>query len=634
MIKITASNREEAVKEALLLFTEKGERVTPDDLLIEEVGTTGGFLGLGKKKVFQISIKREEEQREEEKREEEKREREKPQEKEKQEKEVKREIIEEGDEASDSSPPIDGSFKISIKNQGVMLKVFPPESGGDAITIGQVKEDLKRKKVVDIEEELLQDTVMEASSKWVAIAPRKRELDRDAQLSFRIRKKGREAYVDYLPPLGGKNLTKISISQALKEAGITHGVERALLESLIGKRKKTQGLLIARGDEPTPGKDAYLKYHYTREKKSFGVEREDGSIDFRSLDNIVNALPGDTLVSKVPPKPGRPGKTVTGEEIPPPKPKDIRLPKGKNVEISQDGLQLRAAIEGQVVETGNVVNVFAVYTVNGDVNMEVGNIDFIGNVNVHGDVHEGFSIKARGDVFVKGGVNAASIDSGGSIQIGKGFQGRKKGILKAKGDIRALFVENGKVMAQGDVIIGRAVMHSIIQAGGNLQVLGKGLLVGGSAMTGKMVEATTLGSSLATPTEIQVGVGPQTREKIMTIEEQMEELQENLKKTEKAIAFLLQKKKDEGRLPEDKESLLKRMVDTRKYLKTRIAEFEQEYQILGESLMNLQGGKIKVKGKIYTGVTLSIGSAQRRIRDQMSHTTFVFHEGEVISTSY
>lgn len=600
-MEITASNKEEAIKEALLAFQKKGQDLDPEDLLVERVGSAGGFLGVGKKEVYKVSIKKDSTE------------------------EMK---------AKDSSFPVDGTFKIAVREEGIMLRVTPPENNGQLITIDNVLEELMSKEIVEIDEDTLANTVQKASDQWVKIAPRKKELDRDAKLTFNISKNRMEASVDYLPSLGGKEINRITITKGLKEKKIVHGVKRDNLENLIGKKIKINDLLIAKGTDPTPGKEAYLKYHYERDKKSFGVKREDGSIDFRTLDNIVNAYPGDILVTRVPPEPGKPGKTVTGDEVPPPKPKDIRLPRGKNVEISEDNLLLKSKIEGQVVETGGLVNVFSVYTVAEDVDMEVGNIDFIGNVNIHGNVQEGFSVKARGDVIIKGGVNAALIESGGNIVVGKGFVGRKKGLLKAKGNVNVMFVENGKIMAQGDVTVERAVMHSHIQSGGTLQVNGKGLIVGGTIIVGKEVEAKTIGSSLATPTDIQVGVGPKTRERIAKIEEQMDQYQENLKKTEKGLAFLVQKKREEGKIPKDKEVLLTRMVDTRKFLLEKISELEQELNILGESLMNLQGGTIKVKSKIYPGVTLTIGNAQRRIRDQMSYTSFVFDDGEIISKSF
>lgn len=605
MLKITAPNEEEAKKEALLAFQKEGQDVTVEDLQVEKVGSTGGFLGLAKKNIYQISIgglqekgRREEEEEEEE------------------------------------YPPVDGMYSLRLTDAGVMLQVKSPLYGGERVDREEVLDALMEREIQEVDQEHLLEVVQKARGEWERIAPRKKELDRDAQVSFLITKNKMEAYADYLPPLGGEYLDMVQLGKLMQEAGIVHGKKREALETLIGRQERIEGLLIAVGDDPTPGEDAYLEFHYERKKKTSGSAREDGSIDFRTLDNIINVAPGELLVTKVPAVPGEPGTTVTGEKAPPPKPKDVRLPRGKNVNADADNLQLTAAIEGQLLETGGLVNVFAVYTVTGDVDMAVGNIDFIGNVNVQGSVFEGFVIKARGDVMVKGGVNAATIISDGNIVVGKGFVGRKKGVLRAKGDIQVMFAENATLSAQGDIIVERAVMHSQVQAGGNLIIRGKGLLVGGVAQTGKMIEAVTIGSSLATPTNIQVGIGPQTRERIMELEEQMELNQANLTKTEQGMGFLLQKKKEEGSLPRDKEHLLQRMLETRRYLLGKKEELKGEYESLSKNLQNLSQGKVRVKGTIYSGVILTIGYSQRRIRDAMFHTMFVFEDGEIIGKPF
>lgn len=604
-MKITASNEAEARKEALLIFQQEGKEVSQQDLLVKKVGSTGGFLGLAKKEIFQVSLQEQGDEKEEN-----------------------------GTGEEEEYFPVHGLFSLRFTSQDVLLKVTPPLQGGKKVDWEDVLEALEKREIVELDKKNLLEIVEEARGEWEKIAPRKKELDRGAQVTFTLSKNKMEAYAHYLPPLGGEDLDMVKIGQLLKEAGIVHGLKREVLETLLGRKEKVENLVIATGDDPTPGQDAYLEYHYERAKKTSGIKREDGSIDFRSLDNIINVLPGDLLVTKVPSVPGKPGTTVTGEEVPPPKPKDVRLPRGKNVTASEDNLELTASIEGQLVETSGLINVFAVYTVNGDVDMEVGNIDFIGNVDIQGSVREGFVIKARGDVMVKGGVNAATIESGGDIIIGKGFQGRKKGVLRAKGNIQVMFVENARIMAQGDVLVERAVMHSHIQAGGNLIVRGKGLLVGGVVQTGKAIEAVTIGSSLATPTDLQVGIGPQTRDRVLQMEEEIEMNQANLSKTEQGMSFLLQKKKEEGSLPRDKEHLLQRMVETRRYLMAKKEELQKEYEALNKSLQDLSQGKVRVKGTIYSGVSLTIGYSQRRIRDSMSHTTFVFEDGEIISKSF
>jgi len=76
------------------------------------------------------------------------------------------------------------------------------------------------------------------------------------------------------------------------------------------------------------------------------------------------------------------------------------LPKGKNVEISEDGQSLIAGIDGQVNYIDGKVSVFANYEVPADVDNSTGNISFVGNVIIRGNVLSGFTVEAGGSVEV------------------------------------------------------------------------------------------------------------------------------------------------------------------------------------------------------------------------------------------
>ena len=69
-----------------------------------------------------------------------------------------------------------------------------------------------------------------------------------------------------------------------------------------------------------------------------------------------------------------------------------------------------AAIDGLVTKTEKEkLNVFPVYEVNGDVDYNIGNIDFVGTVVIRGNILTGFRVKASGDIRVTGGIEGAEV---------------------------------------------------------------------------------------------------------------------------------------------------------------------------------------------------------------------------------
>jgi hypothetical protein len=176
--------------------------------------------------------------------------------------------------------------------------------------------------------------------------------------------------------------------------------------------------------------------------------------------------------------------------------------------------------------------------VRGNVDISTGDIDFVGNVIVHGDVTDGFEVKADGNVEVRGMVNCSRIQATGNVAILGGFLGKDKGEIVSDGSIGVKFVENGVIRAADAVVVEKAVMHSTLLAGKRIHVRGvKGLIVGGSATAGEEIEATTIGSALGTKTVLSVGVDFASRERSAKIDRELEEVNINLEKIQKTLGF-------------------------------------------------------------------------------------------------
>ncbi|MGM0437068.1 MAG: DUF342 domain-containing protein [Bacillota bacterium] len=523
---------------------------------------------------------------------------------------------------------IDGSFEIKFSEEGIFLKVFAPEGNGRRVRLQEVKEKLDKKKIEDVEEEKLEEVIRDANGEWEYIAPRKPELDEDAEIEIEISSDGKRAFLDYKPAYGGKKASLKDLKDKIKEAGIVFGIKEEKLKNVIENRVVQKGLLIAEGEEPKDPVDEKLKYHFSDKKESIGTKREDGSMDFYNRGLITNVSPSDTLVTIKDSKKGKPGHKVTGEEIPPREPKTAKLPSGKNVK-EEDG-KLVSEIEGQVVKDGKRVNVLPVHEVKGNVDMNTGNIEFVGNVVVKGDVDEGFKIKAGGNVQIGGHVSAAQIESGGQVIIKKGFVGKEKGRIDAKGNVEIKFVENGHIKAEGSIKASDAVMHSDLNAAEDIIVTeNKGLLVGGRCQAGHNIEANIVGSTMATKTVLEAGVDQETKEELDEIKEELKESEQNLLKTKRAIKALKEIKEKQGKLPTDKEVMFQRLLKTKKVIEKSIEKKESKKAELEEILNNVERGKVKVHEKVFSGVKMIIGKSQFNVHKELHHSSFIEENGEI-----
>lgn len=601
-IQIIAIDKEKALELAKkkIAATIEGD-LENKKIEIKDTGKKTGFLCFGKKKKFEVIIK-----------------------------EINLSQREEAllDIVSDGLD-IDGIFKTKVADEGVFLKVIPPQGNGDPVRYQIVKLALEKREIVQIDWKYVQDAIHEAEGEWVKIAPRLPELDRDADLKVEISNDKFKAYISLIPALGGKDLSVDDIFRILKENNVVYGIDKKRVADLVINSKEAEHLLIAKGTPPVDGNDAQFNYFFEKEKTSVGTKREDGSIDYYDLGNITNVNQGEVLVTKDDPVPGKPGKTVTGEVINPPEPKDKELPGGKNVE-RKDDKTLVSTINGQVILDGKRIKVLPIYEVYGDVDLSTGNIDFVGNVIVKGNVTEGFKIKASGNVEVKGHVFAADIEAGGVVLINKGYVGKNKYHIHAQGNVQSKYVENGIIKSEKDVIVSDAIMHSDITAGSKVEATkNKGLIVGGVIRAGNLIEANLIGSHLATSTKLEVGIDPEIKNKSKGIEEELKKDKINLDKTLKAVDILRKLKSQRGKLPEEKKLMLFRLESTATKLQEVIDKKKMDLKNLNEKFESEEKGRINICQKVYPGVKMLIGNSAYNVYNTMNRTSFIEDEGEV-----
>jgi uncharacterized protein (DUF342 family) len=167
-----------------------------------------------------------------------------------------------------------------------------------------------------------------------------------------------------------------------------------------------------------------------------------------------------------------------------------------------------------VIRAGERVAVMPIYSVQGDVDFNTGNLDFDGNIIVSGGVKPGFRVRATGNVQIGGTVEAAQLEAGGNVTVGGGVVGHNEAVVRAGGAITARFVEAAELHAKGQILIGSEIRQSTAISEDRVIVAGPGRIVGGHVRGRESVEAKVIGSASGTPTSVQAGWGEE-----MTVED-------------------------------------------------------------------------------------------------------------------
>lgn len=415
----------------------------------------------------------------------------------------------------------------------------------------------------------------------------------------------------------GEPLSEEQVDAALLSEGVVYGVDEGLKKRLVSDRLYFKILLIACGVPPMSGEDGRMIECIPRRAEVVVNEREDGSVDYKSSAYMRVISKGDVICRMEPPTEGQPGIDVRGARVPAMPGAPVAFPKIKNAALSDDGLELRSAIDGNVRFENNQFLVESMLVIDGNVDGTVGNIDYDGDVLIEGDVREGFRVKATGNVVVKGMVECAEIVAGGNIVAEKGMNGNMSGMLEAKGDIRVKFLENCIAKSVGDIHAGSIIWSEIFCRGSLYVVSGRGVIIGGNLVVLKNIEAENIGNSSRRPLEITLGTPPELLARREELEQKVTALQEELSGLAKDLQFLENKSEEVRRIKQyGRLRLQKPLLQMQEQRLTR--ELATVYEVIADA----KPGTIRC-ATLYPPVRLHFGAAVYNVTE-IQHNCNIF----------
>ena len=250
-------------------------------------------------------------------------------------------------------------------------------------------------------------------------------------------------------PEDDKNYTIEDLKEILEQNGVHFGILETALQDMAESQLYNQPILVAKGIKPVDGVDGYYEYMFQPATDKKPQIKPNGSVDYWSVNNIQPVEAGQVIAIYHPPIQGKDGTGVKGNVIFAKRGKDQPLLKGKGFERSADDLTYTASIDGKIEMQGDRIVILAIHEISGDADITGGNIDFRGDVVVHGNVENGITIKASGSITIDGTVEACTLIAGKDIILRGGMLGGNRSMVKTKGSIYAKFFENTIIEADG-----------------------------------------------------------------------------------------------------------------------------------------------------------------------------------------
>jgi uncharacterized protein (DUF342 family) len=551
------------------------------------------------------------------------------------------EFIETANQESKAEIPIiedrNGEVFVRLTHDGVFLKVTKPKGKGKTATEKQALEKIHHRGVTRYDVGMISRVVKRAEERYIRVGEFDYNPVHDASMSVDIIDMEMKAVMEVTAPrLSGSDLTYDNIVAILKNNGVVYGILNDVIKKFEDYPQYNMRIIIAEGTKPVNGKDAHVQFHFNVERGHIKLKEEAGRVDFKELNLIENVVAGQVLAKKLPPEKGTEGRTVTGKTIPAKSGNDIDIQIGKNVKLSEDGMTAISEINGQVMIVGGKINVEPIYTVNGDVNLQTGNILFLGTVIVKGSVLDGFSIKAAGNIEVKGNVGKCNLDAEGDIIVHQGILGKNGGRVRSGKSVFSKFIEHAHVEAAEYVVVNEGILHSSVDANKKIICSGRrASIVGGKLRASEEINAKNLGSIAGTETILEVGYDPSSKEKLAILDNKKSDLDKELEELELNIKTLMNLKKVQRKLSEEKETYLSELSEKRAQITSELERVNSDIDDIKSHLIALRKeGKVSASERVFPGVKLYIRDAYLEVKNEFKFVTFVLEHNNVRVTRY
>lgn len=429
-------------------------------------------------------------------------------------------------------------------------------------------------------------------------------------------------------------ITDKHVMDLLSEAGVVYGINAAAISLMTGSIMYGRYVCVAQGKNSKNGRDGYFDYKKSvRDMKKKPLIMEDGTADYKNSTSLAVIGEGELLAEYIPPTDGESGMNIFGEELKPGNRGRELLPlRGRGIIADEDKKKFYAEYSGHIVMDGNALYIDKLYRVNGNLDIEVGNINFEGDVEIGGDVRSGMVIEAKGSVIIHGHVGACRINAGENITIEKGIQGRDTCEISAAGDVACRFVERCRIVAGGSIYADSVLSSSLVAKNKILVVSKTGTVVSSEVygMTGVTVKDA--GNDAGARTLLRAGLPREEYARAQELDRLIRETDEKLRafgRHLETVDLALRENKDEKTMDTRRQIMRARIV-----LDASRKEYAEELEKLMSRIdEDRDNSVITITGTIYEGTAVYLGCSPYLVTEAVREVTYKLIAGAVTAVA-
>ena len=228
----------------------------------------------------------------------------------------------------------------------------------------------------------------------------------------RISQDSMEAYLTLQPPEAGEGYTLSELVRYIRTQRVTNGIDEAAIQEMIDGGVYMRDVCIAKGQPPVNAENGRYELHFNPDVDGKPKVKEDGSIDYWSIRTVEMVKEGQTIATYYPPTEAINGMNVSGKPILAVRGKPLQPLRGKGFHCTEDGSTYIADLSGKIEMSNGKIRISAVYEIPGDVGIGTGNVEYHGDVVIHGGIKPGAKVSTRGSLTVEGICEVCGIEAG------------------------------------------------------------------------------------------------------------------------------------------------------------------------------------------------------------------------------
>ncbi|NLB78390.1 MAG: DUF342 domain-containing protein, partial [Clostridiaceae bacterium] len=241
----------------------------------------------------------------------------------------------------------DKGFNLTFENDGVYLTVYKPLDFFNRVNETDILNIIRKKRIQNYNASIITDTVSKSEGVPVKIAEAQEEQSVNSTIEAIVSQDKMSAFIILSPPeANGTPPSLEAIVQALYSKGVVWGMNESKIRELVANPVYNIQIQVAEGVPAINGKNGEVKYIFDIKKDRTPTIMEDGTVNYKEMNLVESVTKGQKLAELIPPIAGRPGKNLVGSELKAIDGRDARIPRGRNVVLSDDGCELYSTIDG------------------------------------------------------------------------------------------------------------------------------------------------------------------------------------------------------------------------------------------------------------------------------------------------